>query len=345
MLDDLTSGFNISNNLSNDIRYHEILGFTEEEVELLIDECGIDRNKITVDRKFLYNGYLFHKNAETKLYNSAMILYLLYKIRDTEGKIEELINYNLKTDYGRLRNLISKHDNKEKLRELIENNFVEEEVIKQFSIEYVQDDKNFFSLLYYMGLVTIDNTNPLQIALKIPNYSIKTMYWEYVERILTDELKGLSLDGSKYRNPIYRLAYENNYEPFFEYFSKYIVSYLSNRDLTGTVEKDIKFLLLPMFFTSNYYLPVSELENSEGYTDIYLKRSHLHPATVSEWIFEIKYIKQRDARKTSLIESAKTEAVEQLHRYKNSNLFKDRTDVRYLAVVFVGKKSYMIEEV
>ena len=42
MLDDVTSGFNISNNLSLDLRYNEILGFTEDEVEKLIDECGIN---------------------------------------------------------------------------------------------------------------------------------------------------------------------------------------------------------------------------------------------------------------------------------------------------------------
>jgi hypothetical protein len=112
----------------------------------------------------------------------------------------------------------------------------------------------------------------------------------------------------------------------------------------GTVEKDIKFLLLPMFFTSNYYFPVSELENSEGYTDIYLKRSNLHLGSISEWIWEIKYIKKRDSKKKNLIETAKTEAIEQLQHYKNSNLFKDRTDVRYLSVVFVGKKDCLIEE-
>jgi hypothetical protein len=88
--------------------------------------------------------------------------------------------------------------------------------------------------------------------------------------MLTEELEGLSLDSSKYKNPIYQLAYKNSYSPFFEYFSKNIVNYLSNRDLIGTVEKDIKFLLLPIFFESNYYLPISELENSEGYTDVYL---------------------------------------------------------------------------
>ena len=96
------------------------------------------------------------------------------------------------------------------------------------------------------------------------------------------------MDSSKYTDPIYELAYEGDYRPFFEYFSKYVVQYLSNRDLQNTVEKDIKFLLFPIFLSNDYYSPISELENSEGYTDIYLIRGNLHPGSLSEWIFAKK---------------------------------------------------------
>jgi hypothetical protein len=344
MLDDLTSGFNISNNLSLKEKYNEILGLTREEVNWVMEQICLDKSLISIDIEQMYDGYLFNENAEKKLFNSTMIFHYFRELLEDGEKMKYLIDDNLKTDYGRIRNLINRHNNKEKIRELIEKNAVLENVTKQFSIEKIHEDKNFFSLLFYMGLVTIDNTNPLQIGLKIPNYSIKTMYWDFIENMLSEELEGLSLDSSKYLHSIYQLAYENTYEPFFEYFSKYIVNYLSNRDLLNTVEKDIKFLMLPIFFTSNYYLPASELENSEGYTDIYLRRSHIHPESVSEWVWEIKYIKQKDAKKKNLIEAAKKEAIAQLQRYKNSNLFKDRTDVRYLAVVFIGKKSYLIEE-
>ena len=345
MLDDLTSGFNISNNLSLEIRYNEILGLTREEVEWVMEQICLDKSLISIDIEKMYDGYLFNEKAQNKLFNSTMIFHYFKELLNNGNNAKYLIDDNLKIDYGRIRNLISKHDNKEKIRELIENNSIIGDVINRFSIERIHEDKNFFSLLFYMGLVTIDNTNPLKIALKIPNYSVKTMYWEFIENMLTEELEGLSLDNSRYTDPIYSLAYENNYEPFFEYFNKRIVSYLSNRDLLNTVEKDIKFLLLPMFFASNYYFPISEMENSAGYTDIYLKRSHLHPTTISEWVWEVKYIKQSDSENEKLIEEKKKEAITQLQRYKNSNLFKERTDIRYLAVVFVGKKGYFVEEV
>jgi hypothetical protein len=70
----------------------------------------------------------------------------------------------------------------------------------------------------------------------------------------------------------------------------------------------------------------------------------LHPKSISEWIFEIKYIKQSDADNEELIAEKKKEAIDQLQRYKKSNFFKYKTDVRYLSIVFVGKKTHIIEE-
>ena len=345
MLDDLTSGFNISNNMSLQPRYNEILGLTREEVEWVMEQIQLDKSLITVDMEDMYDGYLFNEKAENKLFNSTMILYYFLELINNGKDIKYFIDDNLKTDYGRLRNLFNQHDNKQKIRELAETGYISEVVIKQFSMEMIHEDKNFFSLLFYMGLATIDNSNPANYTLKIPNYSVKTMYWEFFERMLTEEFKDMSLNRSKYIDSIYKLAYENDYQPFFEYFSKYVVLYLSNRDLKNTVEKDIKFLMLPIFFTCFYYFPISELENSQGYTDIYLKRGNLHPNSISEWVFEIKYVKQRDAKKENLIKKQQANAISQLQCYKNSNLFKDRTDVRYLAVVFVGKKTYHITEI
>jgi hypothetical protein len=181
MLDDVTSGFNISNNLSNDVRYNEMLGFTEDEVEWLIDECGVDRKKITVDRKFLYNGYTFHEKAKEKLYNSAMMLYFFNKVQIIDGEIDELIDDNLKIDYGRIKMLLNKQQNIDHLEKIIELEKIPSKVTTRFPIDKIHEPKNFLSLLFYMGLVTIDeNKTTGRAVLKIPNYSIKTLFWDFI---------------------------------------------------------------------------------------------------------------------------------------------------------------------
>jgi hypothetical protein len=67
----------------------------------------------------------------------------------------------------------------------------------------------------------------------------------------------------------------------------------------------------------------------------------LHPESLSEWVWELKYVKTADAENQTLIAEKRKKSIEQLQRYKNSNLFKDRTDVRFIAVVFIGKNGYI----
>jgi hypothetical protein len=71
----------------------------------------------------------------------------------------------------------------------------------------------------------------------------------------------------------------------------------------------------------------------------------LFPNIKHEWVFELKYIKETESRKKKVIETKKQEAVLQLQKYTTSNYFKDRTDVRFIAVVFIGKKDFVSEEV
>jgi hypothetical protein len=349
MLDDVTSGFNISNNLSIDVRYNEILGFTEKEVEFLIDECGIDRTKIKLNIEFLYNGYLFNVDGENKVYNSAMILYFLNQVL-IAGEKAKIIDTNLKTDYGRIRNLISQFENKTVLKELVNNGEITTEIMEKFSIIHLHEHENFLSLLFYMGMITISkNLTRGTLTLKIPNYSVKINYWEYIKSFINEEIPAntrLPYHPVKYFGFLEMLAFENNPRPFLDFINGNFVDILSNRDLIKFNEKDIKILIMMLIFQSSFYLPISELENSDGYSDIYLqRRSNLYPKIKSDWVWEIKYIREKDAGKKSLIAAEKKEAITQLQRYKNSNFFKDRTDVRYLAVVFIGKKNYFVEEV
>jgi hypothetical protein len=273
-------------------------------------------------------------------------MYFLYKVSVTEGEIEELIDANLKTDYGRIKRLLQKAENIEDLENIIEYGQVQSNVVSRFSIDKIHDSKNFLSLLYYMGLVTIAKAEKSgEALLKIPNYSSKTMYWEYMENIIMERNPKMIYRPNIIYQGLVTMAFDGDYMPFFEKFQRNFVSNISNRDLRNFSEKNVKFLLLSILFQTSLFLPISEPENSEGYIDMYLqRRSNLYPKILNDWVWEIKYIKEKDAENDVLIDREKSEALEQLHRYKNSNLFKDRDDVRYLAVIFIGKKKYEILE-
>jgi hypothetical protein len=150
------------------------------------------------------------------------------------------------------------------------------------------------------------------------------------------------MDGQRFA--LQELAYEGNPSPFVEHISKNIFSRLSNRDLVYFDEKYIKIMILNGLFQSNLYLTISELEVSRGYTDIYMRRSHLLPDIPYEWVWEIKYVRNEDASENVLGERREQARV-QLRKYRDSHAFAGRTDVRYLSLIFIGKDRYELEEI
>ncbi|MDR1098638.1 MAG: PD-(D/E)XK nuclease domain-containing protein, partial [Tannerella sp.] len=63
-----------------------------------------------------------------------------------------------------------------------------------------------------------------------------------------------------------------------------------------------------------------------------------------EWVWEIKYVKKKDASR-SVLKTKREEARIQLKKYRGSRLFAARTDVRYLSLIFIGKDRYEMEEI
>jgi hypothetical protein len=186
MLDDLTSGFNISNSLSLDPNYSEMLGFTQTEVDWLMEVTGVDKSKINVNIEFLYNGYLSNKKGKNRVYNPSMMLYFCDKFLKDSDDLEEIIDENLKMDYGRLRRLVSDEQNSATLLTIAQDNGLISDISLKFSIDELQENKSFVSLLFYMGLLTIERAEEGSLRLKIPNYSIRTVYWEYIMRLTQD---------------------------------------------------------------------------------------------------------------------------------------------------------------
>ncbi|MDR0603196.1 MAG: ATP-binding protein [Bacteroidales bacterium] len=346
MLDDITSGFNIANNLSLKKRYNEMLGFTQEEVNTLTKETGIDLSMMNINIELLYNGYLFHPDGEHKVYNPTMMLYLLDSI-SKDGTIENIIDDNLTMDYGRLKQLVQHEENRTQLVQIAEDNGIGSDIIHRFSIDKLQDNEYFTSLLFYLGLLTIDKKKGGITYLKIPNYSIRTIYWDYILKITEDYNKKVMINSQEQRIAVDILACEGNPRPFLDYISQKILSRLSNRDLKNFDEKYIKIVLMCGLFQSKTYLPITEMEVEHGYMDIYMQRRHPLSETPYEWVWEIKYVKKGEVKpwKNTVLKRKCEKARTQLQKYRSSYLFEGRTDVRFLSVIFIGKDKYLIEEI
>ncbi|MDR2627812.1 MAG: ATP-binding protein [Dysgonamonadaceae bacterium] len=340
MLDDLTSGYNIANILTLEPQYNEMMGFTQEEVEWLMRETGVDESCINVDIQTYYNGYLFHKDGQHRVYNPAMMLYFFEQILRYRKPPEDIVDLNLKTDYGRLRRLVRNDNNREMLTRIMKEDGVVAEILRKFSIDMLNDDDYFVSLLFYMGLLTIKEPYLNQLKLGIPNYSIKTLYWEYLMKMTRETSPDLNIESRPLNEAIYALALDGKLEPFIAYISENAFSKLSDYDLRRFDEKYIQILLLAYLFMSKVYVPMSEYEAVPGRADIYLQRSPLLPQIKYEWAWELKYCKTDASEAEITAQQEKGRA--QVEQYITSHRLGGRPDLKAAVIVFIDKNKYRI---
>ncbi|MDR1631865.1 MAG: ATP-binding protein [Dysgonamonadaceae bacterium] len=342
MLDDLTSGYNIAEILTLNPKYNEMMGFTQEEVEWLMAETGVDPALINVDMEAYYNGYLFHQDGKNRVYNPAMILYFFGQILRYGKPPRDIIDLNLRTDYGRLRRLTQNEKNREILLQVLKDGGVVSEILKKFSIDMLSDDSYFISLLFYMGLLTISKPHFMKLYLTIPNYSIKTLYWEYLTKQITETSPEMKIQSTPLDDAILALAMEGDVHQFIAYVSENAFSKLSDYDLQRFDEKYIHLLLLAYLFMSKIYIPMSEYEAVPGRADIFLQRNPLLPEVKYEWLFEIKYCKTSASE--AEVAAKRSEGLEQLKHYLHSHRIKGRPYLRAALLVFTGKNKFEITE-
>jgi len=341
MLDDLTSGFNIADNLSIEQRYNEMMGFTQAEVDALMTETGVDPAQIDVDMSLYYNGYLFHRDGENRLYNSSMVLYFFDRILIGGKTPANIIDPNLKTDYGRLKRLVQTDKSRDALMKIAKEGSIVAEIMDKFSMDMMFNDEYFVSLLFYMGLITIKEPYLARVRLGIPNYSIETVYWEYIHRLTQETSPLMSIETQHLNEAIEAMALEGDLHRYIDYVSQNAFNKLSDKDLRNFDEKYIKILLLAYLFQSEIYIPMSEYETGAGYTDIFLQRNPLLPQVKYEWVLEFKYLKTADRNN---LPQAQKEASEQLQRYIHAHRLEGRPDLKAAIVVFIGKNKYEISE-
>ncbi|MCP4153680.1 MAG: AAA family ATPase, partial [bacterium] len=113
-MDDVTSGFNTGKNISIEPEFNCMLGFTEDDVTAMIEYYG-KQGMIKHDAAYLldimtewYGHYLFTEDIEhcVTMFNSDMVLYFMdYYLRRNKPP-KDLIDRNVRIDYGKLRHLI-----------------------------------------------------------------------------------------------------------------------------------------------------------------------------------------------------------------------------------------------
>jgi len=162
-LDGMTSGFNIAKNFSTQKALNEMLGFSHHEVKQLIECVLPTKNSVEVLENIqkLYNGYLFSRHTSERIYNPDMVLYYLSEYQSNNQPPDELIDTNIASDYGKIKKLFALQKpfrNSQVLDELMVSNQTTASLTPQFSFERDFNSDDFVSLMYYLGLISIQSS-------------------------------------------------------------------------------------------------------------------------------------------------------------------------------------------
>ena len=356
-LDDLTSGFNIGTNYSLSYSFNEMVGFTEQEVREMLTYYG-QHHKFnhTIDElieimKPYYDNYCFSEEAygETTMYNSNMVLSFLSKYIGNRCRMpKRMLDENIRVDYNKLRMLIRKdkefaHD-ASTIQSLVSDGYVTGELKEGFPAEEIAHNDNFVSLLYYFGMVTIGGTDMGDTKFVIPNEVVREQIFSYL--LDTYEENDLTYDSSDIRDKERHMAYRGNFKPFFQYIADSIYTFSSQRDRQKG-EAFVHGFTLALTSQCRFYRPISELDNQNGYADVFLRpRCDIFTDMQHSYIIELKYLKSgaSDAEVKAAIKKAEA----QVCRYAETVNVNDNighTTLHKVYVIYRGVEMLACDEV
>ena len=340
-LDSLTSGFNIGTDISQDVRFNEMMGFTKEELEELLNNQEISKNeqeKILPIMKENYDGYRFNLKAEKQIYNSNMCLFFLSGYMWSKNIPDKLIDMNIASDYskiGKMLDLCKGENRLEILQKTVQGTPISSNIVEKFNPAMEFTETDMISMLYYLGYLTISGEDLGIPELVIPNKVMKEIYASYFMQLMNQEAD-FRIDNTRNQEILREIAKDGKIDKMVETLKIYLNN-LSNRDMIKFDEKYIKVIFYCIAMTMPIYSVKSEMEVNRNYPDILLvprDRTKGYKAIMVEF----KYLKKGENTK---IEEKQREARVQIERYSGFDDIKDIEDLNKYTLVFSCNDIYV----
>ena len=209
-----------------------------------------------------YDGYRFAEDAAATLYNTDMVLYYLDHSIPNQPGPRDLIDRNVRVDYGKLRHLLVTgrrlNGNFDLLRRVIEEGEAECRLQGGFPLNELGKRENFLSLLHYFGLLSIRETTAGVSRLGIPNQTVKRLTYGHL-RDAWEDMGMFSADLQKFLLLTRDMARRGVWRPAVEYLAGQVQRHTGIRD-TLDGEKAVQTLFAAHFGFSDMHLLLTERE-------------------------------------------------------------------------------------
>nr|VFJ45226.1 MAG: PD-(D/E)XK nuclease superfamily protein [Candidatus Kentron sp. DK] len=371
VMSDLTSGYNVAENIYLLPHFNDLCGFREDEIAAMMakiaEECGLAQSQVMEalgTMRTFYNGYCFSSETEDLVYNPTLALYFLKAFHRDCRYPKSILDSNLAMDRGKLHYISRLPEGGRLIIEALseETPVTLPKLADRFGVDdmlHAPKDASFVaSLLYYFGVLTHGGMSPFgELIFRIPNLVIRGLYAETIREMLLPK----GDEGGMVREAAKTLYQQGDIRPLCEFVEQKYFRIFSNRDYASANELTVKTLFLSLLFDDSLYIMESEVEIERGYTDLtMIIRPDMRRYQVLDILIEFKFVSLKDAglegrvleemaeealRALPAVQAKQREAEEGLARYREklARKFGDVLRLKSFSVVAVGFERLVCE--
>jgi len=341
-LNSMTTGFNISTNISTDIRFNSMIGLTHKEVINLLNMVDKSKTKEMYDLMIeYYDGYLFNSDltSEDRVFNATLVMYFLNSYIGIGTYPKDLVDPNLALNYAKLERIIKINNNpyyKEILDKVLKTNNISGNLVREFNLEERYDYNDVVSMLYYFGYLSIEKQDIMdKVLFRIPNKVNKELYNNYFIKVLKDN--NIDIDNNKLRESYLEIVNTGKIENLSKYVEE-ILKLSSNRIFIKFDKKYIQVIYNTLLYSMRNLKVYTEYETSNGYIDLYIGNNEINKYNI---LIELKYLpKYSFKERKEKIEEGKKQLIEYS---KDSRI--NNTNIKKYVALFIGSKLEYLEEI
>ncbi len=256
-----------------DERFSNYFGFTNEEVQRLLEDTG--NIKYQGQIKKWYDGYCFGK---TEIYCPWDVLCYLNKLAfESESEPENFWENTSHNDIIRTFLSYEGMDVTDSFERLLAGETIEVEITDNLTYENLTDsEENLWSVLYLTGYLTKDNRQPLQgkskVFLKIPNAEIMEIFRKSVVRWFDERI------AVRDRSSLFKALWNEDVSSLSELISDLLFETISYHDYA----ESFYHAFLAGLFTNAGYIVESNYESGLGRPDLVIKDKKKRQAVIIE---------------------------------------------------------------
>ena len=360
-MDDLTSGFNIATNITQEEGFNAMVGFTAAETRRLFEDFqgagkfsdAAEGHLRTV--KAWYDSYCFSRPCAGRetLYNCDMALYYLGKLVASGRPPENLVDANIRSDWNKLRAILAAQRHAETyegvlplMEQLVRGEEVSFPLADCFPFDDICDEKYFKSLYYYYGIVTMSRVWRGNLQFRIPNECVRRQIFDYMREEYAKRPN--AVDTSEFTAKFDAFAWDGEWRDFLTYLAEKYRDNGSPRDgLHG--EARINGYLRAYLTMKSAFTVKPELSHPCGYSDYALFPDRTLPeGCVPEQSYLIEMKHSKAGASDAEVAAKHAEALAQLKAYAadpNLPALAGGTPVHFICYEFRGRDLVRLEEV